>query len=88
MSDLDRGMTAFRDLSNRPHATPVCERVSLPEHLQWAYVHMQCPEGCMHPRTGRSNMAYAIEAYDPFNDRTYWPLRNVIPYLGRMGVHQ
>lgn len=23
---------------------------------------------------------------DPFNDETYWPLRNVIPYLGRMGV--
>lgn len=33
-------------------------------------------------------MVGAIEALDPFNDATYWPLRNVIPYLSRMGVHQ
>lgn len=31
-------------------------------------------------------MAMAIETLDRFNHETYWPLRNVIPYLGRMGV--
>lgn len=30
-------------------------------------------------------MEGAIEALDPFNSATYWPLRNVVPYLGRMG---
>ena len=29
-------------------------------------------------------MEGAYQALDPFNDATYWPLRNVIPYLGRM----
>lgn len=86
MRELDRGMTAFRNSANRPLPRPASERVALPAHLHWCFVHTQCPEGCLHAEMGRSNMAYAIEAYDPFNDQTYWPLRNVIPYLGRMGL--
>lgn len=31
-------------------------------------------------------MEGAIEAHDPFNGAVYWPLRNVIPYLGRIGL--
>jgi hypothetical protein len=31
-------------------------------------------------------MAQTIQAMDRFNDEIYWPLRNVIDYLGRMGV--
>lgn len=31
-------------------------------------------------------MEGAIKALDPFNLAIYWPLRLVIPHLGRMGV--
>lgn len=35
---------------------------------------------------GPANLEAAITDMDPFNDEIYWPLRNVIDYLGRMGV--
>lgn len=38
-------------------------------------------QGALYP-----SMERAVEALDPFNGETYWPLRNVVPYLGRMGV--
>jgi hypothetical protein len=77
---------AYRDCMGRPSERPHVSDRPLPVDLQWAYVHQVCPEGCAHQKLGCTTMAHAIERYDPFNAEAYWPLRNVIPYLGRMGV--
>jgi hypothetical protein len=59
-------IAAFRNCANRPSATPVSEAKHLPVDLQWAFVHALCSDGSAHACMGRTNMMYAIEAYDPF----------------------
>lgn len=49
-------------------------------------VSMECvyPDGGTSEATYRADYTFALYLYDTFQSQVYWPLRNVIPYLGRM----